>query len=106
MDFVDATRTVSNDIVEVSAVFGIEAACKIVLSEFRNVISFDGNYANYRRFACIANFMTVQECLIRVGQEAFECGPLLYVLSGDTIDTLTHASLFIETENLGDSPGY
>ena len=53
VDYVDATRTISNDIVEVFMVLGIEGVRAAILSELRNVISFDGSYVNYRHLACL-----------------------------------------------------
>ena len=41
VDYVDATRTISNNIVEVFFVLGIEDVRGAILSELRNVISFD-----------------------------------------------------------------
>lgn len=48
VDFVDTSRTISNDIVEVFVSLGIEGVRGALLSELRNVISFDGSYVNYR----------------------------------------------------------
>ncbi len=42
---VDATRTVSNHLVEIIDVLGIEAARLALLKEMRSVIEFDGSYA-------------------------------------------------------------
>jgi hypothetical protein len=46
---VDFRRTVSNHLVEVIDVLGIEAARGALLKEMRGVIEFDGSYVNYRR---------------------------------------------------------
>ena len=53
VDYVDASRTISNDIVEVFMVLGIEGVRASILGELRNVISFDGSYVNYRHLACL-----------------------------------------------------
>jgi DNA-directed RNA polymerase II subunit RPB1 len=45
---VDASRTVSNDLIEIINDLGIEAARGALLRELRNVIEFDGSYVNYR----------------------------------------------------------
>ncbi|CAK4313628.1 unnamed protein product, partial [Aphanomyces euteiches] len=57
-DSVDATRTISNDIVEIIEVLGIEAVRRALLNEIRSAISFDGAYVNYRHLACLADVMT------------------------------------------------
>lgn len=46
---VDATRTMSNDLIEIIQDLGVEAARAALLRELRNVIEFDGSYVNYRR---------------------------------------------------------
>lgn len=45
---VDATRTISNHVVEMFEVLGIEAARLSVLKEMRAVLEFDGSKVNYR----------------------------------------------------------
>ena len=68
VDFVDATRTTNNDIVEVFMSLGIEGVCGALLSELRNVISFDGSYVNYRHLACLVDVMTMQGHLMAIEQ--------------------------------------
>jgi len=80
VNFVDATRTVSNDIVEVFKVLGIEGVRGALLSELRNVISFDGSYVNYRHLACLVDVMTVYGHLMAIdrhGINRVDSGPLL-----------------------------
>jgi DNA-directed RNA polymerase II subunit RPB1 len=45
---VDYTRTISNHLVEIISVLGIEAVRNALLKEIRSVIEFDGSYVNYR----------------------------------------------------------
>lgn len=59
MDHVDSTRTISNDIVELSKILGIESARTLFVSELRNVIPFYGSFINYRHLACLADTMTL-----------------------------------------------
>lgn len=47
-DNVDAQRTISNHVVEMFEVLGIEAARLSVLKELRAVLEFDGSKVNYR----------------------------------------------------------
>ena len=70
VDYVDATRTISNDIVEVFMVLGIEGVRAAILSELRNVISFDGSYVNYRHLACLVDVMTMHGHLMAVDRHA------------------------------------
>lgn len=50
---VDATRTVSNHLIEIIEVLGIEAARNALMKEMRGVIEFDGSYVNYRHLAIL-----------------------------------------------------
>merc|ERR550517_1378710 len=55
---VDFERTVSNDIIEIFTLLGIEAARQALLQEIKTVISFDGSYVNYRHLAMLVDCMT------------------------------------------------
>mmetsp|Transcript_26154 Transcript_26154/g.55112 ORF Transcript_26154/g.55112 Transcript_26154/m.55112 type:complete len:824 (-) Transcript_26154:847-3318(-) len=103
VDYVDATRTISNDIVEVFMVLGIEGVRGAILSELRNVISFDGSYVNYRHLACLVDVMTMHGHLMAVdrhGINRVESGPLLRCSFEETVDMLNDAAVFAEEEVL------
>ncbi|KAL7501391.1 hypothetical protein ACHAWT_010670 [Skeletonema menzelii] len=103
VDYVDATRTISNDIVEVFMVLGIEGVRGAILSELRNVISFDGSYVNYRHLACLVDVMTMHGHLMAVdrhGINRVESGPLLRCSFEETVDMLNDAAMFAEEEVL------
>jgi DNA-directed RNA polymerase II subunit RPB1 len=103
VDYVDATRTISNDIVEVFQVLGIEGVRGAILSELRNVISFDGSYVNYRHLACLVDVMTMHGHLMAVdrhGINRVESGPLLRCSFEETVDMLNDAAVFAEEEVL------
>jgi len=103
VDYVDASRTISNDIVEVFMVLGIEGVRGAILSELRNVISFDGSYVNYRHLACLVDVMTMHGHLMAVdrhGINRVESGPLLRCSFEETVDMLNDAAMFAEEEVL------
>ena len=103
VDYVDATRTISNDIVEVFIVLGIEGVRGAILSELRNVISFDGSYVNYRHLACLVDVMTMQGHLMAIdrhGINRVESGPLLRCSFEETVDMLMDAAVYAEEEIL------
>ncbi|KAL9179832.1 LOW QUALITY PROTEIN: hypothetical protein ACHAXT_007802 [Thalassiosira profunda] len=103
LEHVDGTRTISNDIVEVFMVLGIEGVRAAILSELRNVISFDGSYVNYRHLACLVDVMTMQGHLMAVdrhGINRVESGPLLRCSFEETVDMLNDAAMFAEEEVL------
>jgi DNA-directed RNA polymerase II subunit RPB1 len=103
VDYVDATRTISNDIVEVFMALGIEGVRGALLSELRNVISFDGSYVNYRHLACLVDVMTMQGHLMAIdrhGINRVDSGPLLRASFEETVDMLMDAAVYAEEEVL------
>jgi len=103
VDFVDPTRTTSNDIVEVFITLGIEGVRGALLSELRNVISFDGSYVNYRHLACLVDVMTMQGHLMAIdrhGINRVDSGPLLRCSFEETVDMLMDAAVYAEDEIL------
>lgn len=103
VDYVDASRTTSNDIVEVLVCLGIEGVRAAILSELRNVISFDGSYVNYRHLACLVDVMTMQGHLMAIdrhGINRVDSGPLLRCSFEETVDMLMDAAVYAEEEVL------
>jgi DNA-directed RNA polymerase II subunit RPB1 len=103
VDFVDPTRTISNDIVEVFVTLGIEGVRGALLSELRNVISFDGSYVNYRHLSTLVDVMTMQGHLMAIdrhGINRVESGPLLRCSFEETVDMLMDAAVYAEEEVL------
>ena len=58
LDRVDATRTISNDNIEVLQVLGVEAARQSLINELRFVFSSYGIYVNYRHMSTLVDVMT------------------------------------------------
>ena len=103
VDYIDSSRTVSNDIVEVFVSLGIEGVRGALLSELRNVISFDGSYVNYRHLASLVDVMTMQGHLMAIdrhGINRVDTGPLLRASFEETVDMLMDAALYAEEEIL------
>jgi DNA-directed RNA polymerase subunit A" len=59
LDFVDPTRTVSNDIYEIAEVFGIEAARQAIIDEVFKVIEAQGLTVDIRHIMLVADTMCV-----------------------------------------------
>jgi DNA-directed RNA polymerase subunit A" len=59
LDFVDTTRTVSNDIYEIAQVFGIEAARQAIIDEVFKVIEAQGLTVDIRHVMLVADTMCV-----------------------------------------------
>jgi DNA-directed RNA polymerase subunit A" len=59
LDFVDPTRTVSNDIYEIAEVFGIEAARQAIIDEVFKVIEAQGLTVDIRHIMLVSDTMCV-----------------------------------------------
>jgi len=66
LDFIDNTRTFSNDIIEIYEVLGIEAARQAIYNELVEVVEFDGTYINYHNYSVLVDRMTFTEKLISI----------------------------------------
>jgi len=66
LDYIDPTRTFSNDIVEMYNVLGIEAARQCIMDELVDVIAFDGTYINYHHFSMLCDRMTYTSKMISI----------------------------------------
>jgi DNA-directed RNA polymerase II subunit RPB1 len=100
---VDPTKTFSNSIVEMISVLGIEAARRSLFCELRAVISFDGTYINYRHMALLADVMTYRGhylAITRHGINRSGKGPLMRCSFEETVDMLTEAAAFAESDHL------
>jgi DNA-directed RNA polymerase II subunit RPB1 len=58
LDYIDAPKTISNDIAEVYKTLGIEAARQLIYDELAEVIEFDGSYVNYHHMSLLCDRMT------------------------------------------------
>jgi len=66
LDFIDNTRTLTNDIVEIYNVLGIEAARQTIYNELVDVVEFDGTYINYHNYSVLVDRMTFTHKLISI----------------------------------------
>ena len=66
VEFVDHTRTTSNNVLEVFAVLGIEAARRSLIKEIRDVLKFYSIYVNYRHISTLCDVMTQQGTIMSI----------------------------------------
>lgn len=100
---IDHTKTVSNNVIEIYEVFGIEAARQALLNELRTVLSFDGSYVNYRHLAILVDTMTCRGSLTamtRHGINRVDAGTLTKCSFEETVEVLTDAAAFGEIDTL------
>jgi DNA-directed RNA polymerase II subunit RPB1 len=66
LNFIDNKRTLSNDIVEIYNVLGIEAARQAIYNELVEVVEFDGTYINFHNYSVLVDRMTYTDKLISI----------------------------------------
>jgi DNA-directed RNA polymerase II subunit RPB1 len=66
LDYIDSSRTFSNDIVEIYQTLGIEAARQSIYNEMIDVIEFDGTYINHHHFSVLCDRMTFTSKMISI----------------------------------------
>jgi len=91
LDFIDSSRTVSNDIKEVFDVLGIEAARQIIYNELVEVMEFSGVYINYHHLSLLCDRMTSTENMVAI----FRSGIL-----NDDIGPISKSTFEVHTEVL------
>ena len=91
LDFIDFTRTYSNDIREVYDVLGIEAARQILYNEFVEVMEFSGVYINYHHLSLLCDRMTYTKDMVPI----FRSG-----LLNDDVGPIAKATFEVHTEVL------
>jgi DNA-directed RNA polymerase II subunit RPB1 len=66
LDFIDKNRTISNNIVSIFEIFGIEAARQAIYNELTEVIEFDGAYINFHHLSLLIDRMAHSYKLISI----------------------------------------
>lgn len=97
LDFIDTTRTYSNDIREMFDVLGIEAARQSIFNEMSEVIEFSGAYVNYHPLSLLCDRMTCNGNMVAI----FRTG-----LFSDNIGPVAKATFEVNTEVLLDASRY
>ncbi len=91
LDFIDYSRTFSNDIREIYDVLGIEAARQTLHNELVEVMEFSGAYINYHHLSLLCDRMTMNEDMVPI----FRTG-----LLNDDIGPIAKATFEVHTEVL------
>ena len=103
LDYVDSTRTISNDIMEVYEVLGKSAARRCIYNELIEVLEFDGSYVNSRHIGLLADRMTHSYKLIsdnRHGLNKDDIGVIAKASFEETHDVLTKAGIHGELDTI------
>tara|TARA_B100001094_G_scaffold263748_2_gene265473 strand:- start:3946 stop:7887 length:3942 start_codon:yes stop_codon:yes gene_type:complete len=100
---VNYKETISNNIIEIKELLGIEAARQVLYNEIKNVLEFDGTYINNRHFLTLVDTMTCKGdimAITRHGINRSEAGPLMKCSFEETVDVLCEAAQFTEKDLL------
>ena len=66
LDYIDVTRTITNDIQEVYRVLGVEAARQAIFNEISEVMEFDSTYINYHHLSVLCDRMTCNDKMVSI----------------------------------------
>jgi len=101
-DFVDATRTTTNDIVEIFDVFGIEAVRQKIYDELTTV--YKGEEPNPRHIELIADVMTYRGRLMQIDRHGInrngETGVISKASFEESVNMFVKAAVFAETDKM------
>jgi DNA-directed RNA polymerase II subunit RPB1 len=103
LDYIDSTRSFSNNIYEMFNVFGIEAARQTIYNELIDVIEFDGTYINYHHLSILCDrmtFMTKMISVFRHGINNDNIGPLAKASFEETPEMFLKAARHGELDNM------
>ena len=97
LEYIDSTRTYSNDIKEIFDVLGLEAARQVIHNELVEVMEFSGVYINYHHVSLLCDRMTTNKDMVSI----FRTG-----LFNDDIGPIAKATFEVHTEVLLDAARY
>jgi intein/homing endonuclease len=103
LDYIDAKRTFSNDILEIYNVLGIEAARQSIYNEIADVIEFDGTYVNYHHMCMLCDRMTYSSKLISIFRHGINndnIGPIAKASFEETPEMFLKAARHAELDNM------
>jgi len=103
LDYIDASRTISNDIVEVFNVLGIEAARQTIYNELADVIEFDGTYINSHNFSLLCDRMTFTSKMISIFRHGINndnIGPIAKASFEETPEMFLKAARHAELDTM------
>jgi len=98
-DFIDATKTISNDIQEVYRTLGIEAARQCILNELKD--GFDGLYINYHHMSMLCDRMTATKKMVSIFRHGInndDIGPIAKASFEETPEMFLKAAKHAELD--------
>ena len=101
LDYIDNTRTFSNNILEIYKTLGIEAARQAIYNEIVDVIEFDGVYINYHNFSVLVDRMTYSSKMISIFRHGInndDIGPIAKASFEETPEMFLKAARHAELD--------
>ena len=99
----DERRCLSNDIIEIYGLLGIEATRAVLIDEITGVVKHEGEYINSRHIEVLCDVMTSRGILISINRQGInhgDVGPLARSSFENTTDQLIKAAIFSEKDTL------
>jgi DNA-directed RNA polymerase II subunit RPB1 len=103
LDYIDSTRTTSNDIMEIYNVLGIEAARQCIYNELSEVLEFDGAYVNTHHMGLLCDRMASTSKLISIFRHGInndDIGPIAKASFEETPEMFLKAARHAELDTL------
>jgi DNA-directed RNA polymerase II subunit RPB1 len=103
LDYIDSNRTVSNDVMEIFDVLGMEAARQCIYNELSEVLEFDGAYVNAHHMALLCDRMTFTEKLISIFRHGInndDIGPIAKASFEETPEMFLKAARHAELDSM------
>ena len=103
LNFIDNKRTMSNDIVEIYNVLGIEAARQTIYNELVEVVEFDGTYINFHNYSVLVDRMTYTDKMISIFRHGINndnIGPIAKASFEETPEMFLKAAKHAELDTL------
>ena len=103
LDFIDNKRTLSNDIVEIYNVLGIEAARQTIYNELVEVVEFDGTYINFHNYSVLVDRMSATSKLISIFRHGINndnIGPIAKASFEETPEMFLKAARHAELDTM------
>jgi DNA-directed RNA polymerase II subunit RPB1 len=103
LDYIDSTRTFSNDIIEIYNVLGVEAARQAIINELADVLEFDGGYVNFHHMALLCDRMSFSHKLISIFRHGINndnIGPIAKASFEETPEMFLKAARHAELDTM------
>jgi len=103
LNYIDYTKTFSNNVIEMKNVLGIEAARKCLFNEIRELMEFAGTYINHHHIALLCDRMTCNEKLVSIFRHGInndDIGPIAKASFEETTEMFLKAARHAELDQM------